>query len=94
MVTFLKRLNSRVKHYLGKLFCLPGSIAVTNMPGKGASHENVLMIEAELSSSDQSQDLEFLWHVNQSMQVKVRVAEAAPPEGYIKLIQVLRKQIQ
>jgi hypothetical protein len=93
MVTFLERLNTRVKKYLSKLFCLPGSIVVPGRTGKDTPHGTGLRMGIEPSSPAQSQGLEFHWHADQSMKVKIRVVEAAPPEGYLKLLQVLRKQI-
>jgi hypothetical protein len=93
MMTFLERLNCRVKQYLSRLFCLSGAIVVTARPGDDKPLGNDFMMGIDPTSPAQSQDFEFRWPANQTMKVKVRVAEAAPPEGYLKLLQVLRKQI-
>jgi hypothetical protein len=93
MATFLERLNSRVKQYLSRLFCLPGSIVVTGRPGNDTPHGTGFKMGSDPASQVQPRGLEFQWHTNQSMKVKVRVEEAPPPEGYLRLLQVLRKQI-
>ena len=92
-MTFLERLSAQIQRYLGRLFCLHGSIAVTNRLGNGTLYDRECGMEGESSSADQSPGFVFHWHADRSMKVTVQVAEAAPPEGYCKLIQVMRKQI-
>lgn len=91
---FFTRLNFRIRKFIYSLFHRAEPPAANNIEKPESSNSDDLNPEIGENQSEPYGPYRIEYEYSEkSMTVKTRIVDAAPPVGYLKILQVLRRQV-